>query len=80
MRLLSVTVWEEIANSDEETRASVNMAKMDCTESDSVCTRQKVNGYPTLKLYHNGDEVSWDWFRFGLGLKGNRSTQHGSTA
>jgi thioredoxin-like negative regulator of GroEL len=32
----------------------VHVAKMDCTESETVCGLQGVKGYPSLMLYKNG--------------------------
>ena len=32
----------------------MHIAEMDCTASDRVCGLQKVKGYPSLMLYHDG--------------------------
>lgn len=31
---------------------------MDCSKYDSLCSREGVDGYPTLNLYSNGRQIS----------------------
>jgi len=46
-------VWEGLAKKFDS-NSDVTIAKMDCTDSSKVCTRQGVRGYPTLILYTSG--------------------------
>jgi len=48
-------VWEELAEAFDSNR-DVTIAKMDCTDSVKVCTKQGVRGYPTLLLYTSGSK------------------------
>lgn len=41
-------------------KASIPLAKVDCTEAESVCQRFGVSGYPTLKIFRDG-EVAKDY-------------------
>uniref|UniRef100_A0A060T118 Protein disulfide-isomerase n=1 Tax=Blastobotrys adeninivorans TaxID=409370 RepID=A0A060T118_BLAAD len=36
----------------------IPMAQIDCTENEDLCAEQKVQGYPTLKVFHGLDKVS----------------------
>ncbi|KAG9355288.1 hypothetical protein JZ751_000126 [Albula glossodonta] len=36
----------------------VPLAKVDCTTNSETCSRFGVNGYPTLKIFRNGEEAS----------------------
>ncbi|WFC97901.1 protein disulfide-isomerase [Malassezia yamatoensis] len=33
---------------------NVKLAKVDCTQAESLCTEQEVSGFPTLKVFRNG--------------------------
>jgi len=48
--------WDVLAT-QYSLRNDVNIAKIDCTndETKSICTSEKVRGYPTLILYKNGE-------------------------
>jgi thioredoxin domain-containing protein 5 len=46
-------VWEKLAAHFASNKA-VTVANMDCTQSNKVCTRQGVRGYPTLVVYTDG--------------------------
>jgi len=46
--------WEELA-----TKASFDVAKVDCTVETEVCKVQGVRGYPTIKLFTNGTPVDF---------------------
>lgn len=42
--------WDELAESDPD----FIVAKVDCTQAASVCQKQEVRGYPTVKAFVNG--------------------------
>jgi len=44
--------WQELAD-----LAAYNVLKVDCTSEDgkAICSNYGVRGYPTLKMFHNGD-------------------------
>uniref|UniRef100_A0A4W4GCZ6 Protein disulfide-isomerase n=1 Tax=Electrophorus electricus TaxID=8005 RepID=A0A4W4GCZ6_ELEEL len=39
-------------------KGTVPLAKVDCTANSETCGRFGVNGYPTLKIFRNGEEAS----------------------
>ena len=36
---------------------AVNIAKLDCTASQSICQENDVKGYPTLAYFRNGKKI-----------------------
>lgn len=36
----------------------IKLAKIDCTEEESLCAEQKIQGYPTLKVFKGPEKVS----------------------
>merc|ERR1711988_1066415 len=49
-------VWDELAKKFEAD-SKVKIAKLDCTEAQSVCQENEVRGYPTLQYIRNGKLV-----------------------
>ncbi|CAI2175982.1 2280_t:CDS:10 [Funneliformis geosporum] len=47
-------IWEELGH---ELQYKVNVGKVDCTVDSGLCGRFKVQGYPTLKLLQNPDDI-----------------------
>jgi len=48
--------WDELAKAFEAD-SNVKIAKIDCTEHQSVCQENDVRGYPTLAYFRNGKKV-----------------------
>ncbi|KAK3766440.1 hypothetical protein RRG08_056114 [Elysia crispata] len=48
--------WEELAGKVKD--EDVTIAKVDCTQHKSVCDAHQVRGYPTLKMFRNGEFVA----------------------
>jgi len=46
-------VYEHLA---KELKGKANIAKVDCTAQKDICAEFSVKGYPTIKLFHNGEE------------------------
>jgi len=51
-----VPVWDELAKKFESD-SKVKIAKLDCTQAQSVCQENEVRGYPTLAYFRNGRKV-----------------------
>jgi len=49
--------WDELA-AVQKTAKKFNVAKVDCTVEKTTCQEQGVGGYPTLKLFNNGQLVA----------------------
>jgi len=48
--------WDELAKKFEKD-AVVKVAKVDCTQHQSVCQEHEVRGYPTLAYFRNGRKI-----------------------
>merc|ERR1711909_228712 len=48
--------WDELAKRFEKDER-VKIAKVDCTQHQSVCQEHEVKGYPTLAYFRNGRKV-----------------------
>lgn len=63
--------WSSLGDAYKENE-DVNIAHVDCTQSKDICTGEGIKGYPTLKLYFNGETykkysgIIDEWFRFDL--------------
>ncbi|KAF9900217.1 hypothetical protein EC991_007768 [Linnemannia zychae] len=55
-------VWDELA---EHLKDKVNVAKVDCTVNQEICYREKIRGYPTIKLHQFGETSEYEGFRSG---------------
>lgn len=42
------TVWDQLA---ESLKNKLNVASVNCDEHPAFCRREKVQGYPTIRLY-----------------------------
>eukprot|EP00899_Mesostigma_viride_P002921 jgi/Mesvir1/1262/Mv09550-RA.1 len=47
--------WEQLAG-EVASESGLVIAKVDCTVHKNVCSKAEIRGYPTLKVYHNGEE------------------------
>lgn len=45
-------VWDELSDALKD---KVTVAKVDCTQDKDLCSIFEVKGYPTLKLFENGN-------------------------
>lgn len=48
--------WDELSDKADEAGA-YKVAKIDCTESKSVCSENGIRGYPSLYYFSNGVRV-----------------------
>merc|ERR1719402_1154084 len=50
-------IWIQLAEkyNEEQDRDFVSIGKVDCTVDTDLCSEQDISGYPTLKLFNNGD-------------------------
>ncbi|XP_076437915.1 thioredoxin domain-containing protein 5-like [Babylonia areolata] len=48
--------WTELGQSNED--KEVTIARVDCTQHQSVCNSQSIRGYPTLAIFRNGQRVN----------------------
>jgi thioredoxin domain-containing protein 5 len=48
--------WDELAKAFENDE-TVKIAKVDCTQAQSVCQDNDVRGYPTLAYFKDGKKV-----------------------
>eukprot|EP00270_Netrium_digitus_P017740 TRINITY_DN6592_c0_g1_i2.p1 TRINITY_DN6592_c0_g1~~TRINITY_DN6592_c0_g1_i2.p1 ORF type:complete len:149 (+),score=42.81 TRINITY_DN6592_c0_g1_i2:477-923(+) len=48
--------WEELGAKVE--RKDITISRVDCTASKELCGKKEIRGYPTLKVFFKGEEVS----------------------
>nr|NP_001003517.1 protein disulfide isomerase family A, member 8 precursor [Danio rerio]AAH77131.1 Zgc:100906 [Danio rerio] len=48
----------EFESAASRLKGTVTLAKVDCTANTEICKHYGVNGYPTLKIFRNGQESS----------------------
>lgn len=46
-----------------ELKGNIPLAKVDCTENEALCQEHKVQGYPTLKVFRNGESSDYNGAR-----------------
>ena len=49
--------WDQLAKENE--LANVNIAKIDCDAHRDACSKHGIRGYPTLKLFKNGEPIDY---------------------
>ncbi|KAL4438956.1 hypothetical protein ABPG77_006893 [Micractinium sp. CCAP 211/92] len=50
--------WDQLGDAYKGSdKAGIRIASVDCTEQKEVCHKAEIRGYPTLKVYHAGQEV-----------------------
>lgn len=50
--------YEKAASQLKKDDPSIKLAKVDCTAHEGVCSKFGVGGYPTLKIFRNGEQSS----------------------
>jgi thiol-disulfide isomerase/thioredoxin len=53
--------WEDFANEVERREMSVAVGRVDCIKNSKLCESEKVDAFPTLRFYHNGDAIVSDY-------------------
>ncbi|KAG0006786.1 hypothetical protein BGZ65_003726 [Modicella reniformis] len=48
--------YEQLA---ADLKDKVNVAKVDCTQNEDICTKEGVRGYPTIKLHQHGQSIEY---------------------
>ena len=48
--------WDALA-AEYSSNESVRVATVDCTSNKSVCQKAAIGGYPTLKVYYDGQDI-----------------------
>lgn len=48
--------WTELA---KNLKGKLNVGEVNCEELGGLCKKEKILGYPTIKLYHNGGQVEY---------------------
>jgi len=48
--------WDELAT---KSKGKFNVAKVDCTVESATCQEHGIRGYPTVKLFSNGNKVDY---------------------
>uniref|UniRef100_A0A671Q8H8 protein disulfide-isomerase n=1 Tax=Sinocyclocheilus anshuiensis TaxID=1608454 RepID=A0A671Q8H8_9TELE len=62
-------------------KGTLPLAKVDCTVNSETCERFGVNGYPTLKIFRNGEEAgSYDGPRIADGIVSYMKKQAGPSS
>lgn len=62
-------------------KGTVSLAKVDCTVNSETCGRFGVNGYPTLKIFHNGEDfAAYDGPRSADGIVSYMKKQAGPSS
>lgn len=51
------TLWEDLARAVEG-EDEIEIGKVDCSTSKSVCTKVDIHSYPTFKLFYDGEEIA----------------------
>ena len=61
--------WDAIATELAAEGSMAKIAKVDCTVSRDVCTKNDVKGYPTLIGFKDGNKVAYQGSRDAAALK-----------
>ena len=56
--------WDKLA-AEYSDNADVSVAKVDCTQNRDLCKENGIRGYPTLKLFKNGNIDNAEKYRGG---------------
>ncbi|KAL4646703.1 protein disulfide-isomerase A3-like [Arapaima gigas] len=71
----------EFESAATQLKGIVPLAKVDCTANSETCGRFGVNGYPTLKIFRNGEEASvYDGPRSAEGIVSYMKKQAGPSS
>ncbi|KAJ2539678.1 protein disulfide-isomerase precursor [Coemansia sp. RSA 1933] len=59
-------VYEKVASTLKE--EGISLAKVDCTEEQSLCEEMEIPGFPTLKVFKDGDHSAYNGSRQEEGI------------
>lgn len=63
-KVIIIRIWPFFGNNLQDLYAD-SFLQVDCTKESSKCQELKINGFPMLKLYKDGEEVRaiyYTWF------------------
>lgn len=49
-------IYDELA---EALKDKVNVAKVDCTKNEDICQKERIRGFPTIKLHQHGQSTEY---------------------
>lgn len=52
--------WDKVQAEKADSQYNFHMASVNCVTDGDLCDRQGIQGYPTLRLFHNGEMIE-DW-------------------
>jgi len=53
--------WEKFAEAVEEKEMPIHVVEVDCVEQGELCQKQRIQAFPTLRWFHNGEAQMPDY-------------------